>query len=1272
MPVSTFSASSSSIRSNSGHEGMIARWSSTRDRLREDERRMSRDEITEMDGTGLHERGNWPLPDTAGRSISPDTVISVRSGETPQSPTLGDGDAMEDAMLRKSEDIPQEPGAFLDDKSMSDVSEVEGTTYNDSEEGTYWRDEESRGSSTIVPATEEPSDISSERGDASDQPEYAHTDVESEIVSEQRERRRSGLRTTWRDEPPDISLMRDINNADSTDGADEPGSSDVEENEHTELHEEREVHRNGQSETAYHNEERDVATPIPFGLDGTYDASPPSQSSPPAYGRSPNMTAHVRQSSLFKGTPPSRNSSRRSTHLPSTRDRVRYSWQSFQDEEPNRPRIHIIKLVSNTATASAGFPQGEALGFSLSPRGKRLAAYNSAVLYILQTAALPVGVSQDFALKRRPLAVEVVDEGNVLAILADEHTINIYDLAHQQLRRIRTIKTDFPTTSIALSPTGGLLAAAYEGGVEIFSLSPSALPTDRRAVRCPRMDRLMFSDDSSTLLGTTTRINVSSTMAVSVPVFPTSGSGIPSHEELKEAWCSDLLHPENIRNSSHATFMRDKRETSNERLFAWNGLEDVFGVLNVNDMEYGNVEFPIVISPPLSTCGGLGAAVHSCPAIDERGDTVAMIVNDRTIRLYIIPRRVNGDQPTVEAHSIDHELDEGYGCPFSEVRWVYSSTSLPAPLNSQTGVQGRLVVTSPGGVVDPTMNEDSVEDIEGGRIILFDFDPQFAGQPGQTFSLTLGKSQAQLLEEPEIDVAEEVALVRKRTVNLSKGGGLSTRPITLGRAASTFSRRDERSLRAGSPNLVARAGSRASVLSMQSEASRSLPDSLESSESADDFATFEEPYAQNAPRSQAALQRAASNAQRHRFQKLEERTQERVSVESSGNFLPLPEYTEEPNAPLPSRFRVMAGLDGPSAAPPVKPAIITSANGDRISPVSSGPSTAPAAVAENFSPEQAFAAASMRMQSQRAGTAQSPSASSSSGQGIGTVARSGTFDSVSSMPRSLQRAYGHAASPPPGTGPAPSLIGDWENVSPIISPNQVRQPPQPSQVSNLRSGTLSPPAETLPEEEAWDAISSEPPTSYFGRSAMGSQSYRHSTSLLNPPGHPSPTRAQSSASSFEPPSSPTSSSLSSRTRRIPPHMRTFRDAAATNASASLFPTRHSADHVPIREPPANAGTVGHPVVAWHPPAPSIASAQPGRGHSRKSSLSNKSAFASTARAKKLGFFRSGSKKRRNQQLFASELTPSGPPRSRGAAESTMETKSVFTMMTSREGKCTLM
>lgn len=1056
------------------------------------------------------------------------------------------------------------------------------------------------------------------------------------------------------------------------------------------------------------DDERDIPTHMPSsGMNGSIEPSNPIESTARNGSSTPIANTQTRPSSIIKSTPSSKTMPRRTpsitAQIPLNRQRVRYSWQSVQDEEPNRPRIHVIKLVSNTATASAGFPQGEAFGFSISPCGRRIAAYNSSRLYILQSQALPVGISQDYALKRRPVAVEVVDDGNTLAILADQHTVNVYDLDHQLLRRIKTIKLDFPTHCIAMSSTGALLAAGYEGGVEIFSLDPNALPTDRRAVRSQKMDRLIFSKDGSTLVGTTTRINVSSTVVISVPVFPTSQTGVPTHEELKEAWCSELLNPENIRNSSHANFMRENRETCNDRLFAWNGLQDTFGILKIPDMMYSNLDFPVVIDPPLSTLGGLGAAIHSCPDVDEHGNTVAMVVNDRTIRLYLVPKNVENNESIVEAHSIDHELDEGYGCPFSDIRWVQSGTSLPTPIDNVKHVRGRLIVTSPGAVVEPDMSEEmfEVEDLEGGRIVMFDFDPQYIGQAGQTFSLTLGNCPPQLLEEPALDVAHEVAIVRRRTVNQSRSGTLNQRPVPLGRSATSSGNRVDKTHRSGAPSATASSVRRSMIL-LSPEATRSLPDLVETNEALE---PIDEPYAQNAPRSQASLQRAASNAQRHRFQTLEEKNQEHASVESSGNFLPLPEYTEEPNAPLPSRFRVMAGLDAPAGPSSTKPSVVTATNGDRISPASSTPTSPPTPLAENLRTEQAFAAATgatrtaQARQQSREGTPTTPPASSGASVTFNTKTRPGTSDSIPPMtrsdtfqslrpmnPRFIQRAYANAAGNPLATGAPPRWNPEGArdiSYAPPDRPFAMRQ-------ASLPVDRMPRSLDSTPQQEPWDAISplpsSSPSSPALPRPPPVGLQYRFSTSQLNPPGHSapmhaanvSPSRAPSSAGSYAP-SSISSPAPSYRDMRLPPHMLAFRNAAAANAAASLFPPTQESNQIPIRASPKPANTSGYTITGWHPPAPSSTTPT---GHVRKTSISNKSAFASTTKAKNLGFFRRGTKKNPNL-LFGPEFaskqpgatsSPPGTGKSDDSgAKSVVDAKSLFTIKTKIiANKCTLM
>lgn len=71
-----------------------------------------------------------------------------------------------------------------------------------------------------------------------------------------------------------------------------------------------------------------------------------------------------------------------------------------------------------------------------------------------------------------------------------------------------------------------------------------------------------------------------------------------------------------------------------------------------------------------------------------------------------------------------------------------------------------------------------------------------------------------------------------------------------------------------------------------------------------------------------------------------------------------------------------------------------------------------------------------------------------------------------------------------------------------------------------------------------------------------------------------------------------------------------------------------------------------------------------RGHSRKSSLAGKSAFASTAKAKKLGFFKKSKK--------PDPFSPSYPNGEMPEGSSMMETKSMMTWMTKSDNKCSVM
>lgn len=264
---------------------------------------------------------------------------------------------------------------------------------------------------------------------------------------------------------------------------------------------------------------------------------------------------------------------------------------------------------------------------------------------------------------------------------------------------------------------------------------------------------------------------------------------------------------------------------------------------------------------------------------------------------------------------------------------------------------------------------------------------------------------------------------------------------------------------------------------------------------------------------------------------------------------------------MPSRFRAMAGLDQPTMIADRQP------SSNRFSFADSVPMSAPPLTGDTFSAEEAFAAANATLAANRLGD--SPS-----------------------LPRGLLRAYSNAANP------------------------GVQQLSQPAPSSNLTAATLAgiPEASRLHTSifrEEQDLVTGHP---VYHRPF----DHRFSTplsSLLEQASTPRRSSSSRRPGEFAYGSSPRGYNSSG-----------LREATAT---ASLFPQTMSSDHVPL---PVNRsqqalGDVAHPITSWRPPASSIAN-QPApsghsRGHSRKSSLANKQAFASTATAKRLGFFKRG-------------------------------------------------
>ncbi|CAK7225407.1 hypothetical protein SCUCBS95973_005854 [Sporothrix curviconia] len=300
-----------------------------------------------------------------------------------------------------------------------------------------------------------------------------------------------------------------------------------------------------------------------------------------------------------------------------------------------RPSRTLIRLVSNSISSSSA-PGGEGMQFQASPRGHYLLAYNSSRIYILDvrsaTAAHGVEVARELKVLRRPAATCIRDDASVLAVLLTEMQVDLYDLKNSPPRRIQSIILDNSPRAIALSPCGSVLAAAYEGGIEVSSLSPDALSTDRRAVKCDHVDVLAFSFDGTQILGTSVHGAQSNTVILTAPYYD-PGSQMSS-DDLSALWTTSILFPNTSRDCSHAVLLQ---ETSREEAFwtfAYDRSFETFRAVRVDDLRNGTTYF----TGPVPTAAS-SARLLPCtlPSASYHGDLVAAGFLGKDIWLYGVP-----------------------------------------------------------------------------------------------------------------------------------------------------------------------------------------------------------------------------------------------------------------------------------------------------------------------------------------------------------------------------------------------------------------------------------------------------------------------------------------------------------------------------------------------------------------------------------------------------------------------------------------------------------
>lgn len=609
-----------------------------------------------------------------------------------------------------------------------------------------------------------------------------------------------------------------------------------------------------------------------------------------------------------------------------------------------RPNETTINLVS-TSISSSSAPGGEAFHFSLSLKGHYVLAYSSSRIHVIDVTGIEIVVRRELKILRRPASTTITDDGSLLAVLSTDMQVDLYDLTGEHPKHTRAVALDHTPRTIALSPTGSVLAAAYDSGVEVSALDPNCLNTERRAVKCYAVDSLSFSSDGTQLLGTTNQSRNPSTVVLTAPYYDPGGN-LPE-ENVSALWTTSILFPNGSRDCSHAVLLPCASEDEASWTFTYDRVFETFRAVRIDDLRNGTTYFT---GPTPDSASKL--LPSTLPAASAAGDLVSSGFQG-SIWLYGVPEDLealpnhNGTNSNVEseASTPPSQLGRRNSAPSvkSITRPPESATRTPqwqllCDKLRNTFVEGRkiasldrvsaitwvhdfsasshverLVAVAPGvGAQQPESEGDSINPTDGGRISILDFN--YSTTDGRHCMLTIevGNNEPEILEEEHRDLDTEVALVRRRTVAQRREGNRGN----VSRAATTVTRSPRPAVPAmpilddlSDPFGLPSSTPRRPVLPI-------TPSDQSETASIDDQEAFDAPYSHTSPRSGTTLRRAATAVAVNR--RLHPRTGSREHIQyrradgreehphesDADNWVPPPPpYTKDPIPPLPEHIQ---------------------------------------------------------------------------------------------------------------------------------------------------------------------------------------------------------------------------------------------------------------------------------------------------------------------------------------------------------------------------------
>ncbi|GAB0136956.1 hypothetical protein EsDP_00005240 [Epichloe bromicola] len=563
-----------------------------------------------------------------------------------------------------------------------------------------------------------------------------------------------------------------------------------------------------------------------------------------------------------------------------------------------RPRKTLIKLVSNSISSSS-CPGGEGVQFGSSPRGHHVLASNSSRIYVIDVRNHSVSIEREFKIQRRPVSACITDDASTLAVLSTELQVDIYDLQSSPPRRKQSLILDNSSQTIAISSCGTVLAAAYDGGIEVYSLSASALPTEKRAVKCDAVDALAFSQDGTQILGSTVHSSPPSTVILTAPYYDPVSQMMDGN--LSAMWTTSILFPNTSRDCSHAIWLPTSDSGEPEWTFTYDRSFETFRAVRLDDLRNGTTYFTGPIPEAASQTKLLPCTL---PATTQQGELVSAGFQGKEIWVYGVPEdldavpeppppstrdsssntcglgRHNSTQSSSSRHASTRGNDgESERIPqwqilcdklrnnlvagskvaeidgVSSVRWVGQF--------GDSSCQERLVVTAAGVTGSRLVtDEEDMDFADGGRIVLLDFDYGLVNGQAVEITIEVGTDDAEPLTEERRDLETEVAIVRRRTDAQKLGGGGGGGGNALLRAATTAAARAPLPPLPGNQDdsdpFVPRIVGQRPV--NRSDGSTSPQGDGEEFASAEEQEAMDAPYTHSSPRSQTTLRRAATAA----------------------------------------------------------------------------------------------------------------------------------------------------------------------------------------------------------------------------------------------------------------------------------------------------------------------------------------------------------------------------------------------------------------------------